>query len=139
MIQAEREQIERILSAAQHSISVKFCREGVSSNDEENRSNPRHHYYTFRVRIDVLAGDSDGTGFKRWLELLYSGNTTGDNNKGPVLTTDWKSLAEIADELYVQIAGSYPGRAVEIEVTDNGENSYLVKYPLSRPNLSIKY
>lgn len=139
MIQAQREQIERIKSAAQHRISVKFCREGITSINDETRENPIHHYYTFRVWIDVLAGDTDGTQFKRWLELLYHGNTSGDNSKGAVLTTDWKSLAELADDLFVQIAGAYPERAIEIEITDNGENSYLVKYPLSRPNLSIKY
>jgi hypothetical protein len=45
----------------------------------------------------------------------------------------------IADDLYIQIAGRYPGRAVWIEVAEDGENGCLIKYELSRPNLSIKY
>lgn len=44
----------------------------------------------------------------------------------------------IADDLYQQIADRYPDRAVEIEVSEDGENGCLIKYELTRPNLSIK-
>jgi hypothetical protein len=44
----------------------------------------------------------------------------------------------IADDLYLQIADRYPGRAVWIEVAEDGENGCLIKYEVSRPNLSVK-
>jgi hypothetical protein len=86
------------------------------------------------VWIDVFHNDRDieFIQFKRWLESLYSGANT-------VLELNWKSCEMIADDLYIQIAGRYPGRAVWIEVAEDGENGCLIKYELSHPNLSIKY
>jgi hypothetical protein len=43
----------------------------------------------------------------------------------------------IADDLYIQVAGRYPGRAVWIEVAEDGENGCLIKYELTRPTQSI--
>jgi len=51
---------------------------------------------------------------------------------------DYKSCEMMADDLYAEIAGRYPDRAVWIEVAEDGENGALIKYELSRPNLSIK-
>ena len=96
-------------------------------------ASPHRHIFHFRVWIDVWHNDRDieFIQFKRWLESLYSGNNT-------VLALDWKSCEMIADDLYTQIAGRYPERAVWIEVAEDGENGCLIKYELSRPNLSIK-
>jgi hypothetical protein len=44
----------------------------------------------------------------------------------------------IADDLYTQIAGRYPERAVWIEVAEDGENGCLIKYNMYKPNLQIK-
>jgi hypothetical protein len=44
----------------------------------------------------------------------------------------------MADDLYIQIASRYPDRAVWIEVSEDGENGALIKYEITRPNLSIK-
>ena len=44
----------------------------------------------------------------------------------------------MADDLYVQIAAKYPERTVWIEVSEDGENGALIKYELTKPNLSIK-
>jgi tRNA isopentenyl-2-thiomethyl-A-37 hydroxylase MiaE len=84
------------------------------------------------VWIDVFHNDRDieFIQFKRWLESLYSGQSS-------VLELDWKSCEMIADDLYLQIAGRYPGRAVWIEVAEDGENGCLIKYNTHRPNLSI--
>jgi hypothetical protein len=68
--------------------------------------------------------------FKRWLESLYSGN-------GSVLALDWKSCEMIADDLYIQIADRYPGRAVVIEVSEDGENGCCISYNLTRPSHAI--
>jgi hypothetical protein len=83
------------------------------------------------VWIDVFHNDRDieFIQMKRWLESLYSKD---------VLDLDFKSCEMIADDLYTQIAGRYPERAVWIEVAEDGENGCLIKYELSRPNLSLK-
>jgi hypothetical protein len=80
------------------------------------------------VSIDVFHNDRDieFIQFKRWLESLYNGSNT-------VLALDWKSCEMIADDLYIQIAGRYPDRAVWIEVAEDGENGCLIKYELTRP------
>jgi hypothetical protein len=43
----------------------------------------------------------------------------------------------IADDLYLQIADRYPGRAVTIEVSEDGENGCTINYNLTRPSQSI--
>lgn len=148
MIATERETIDRIREAADRKIWVTFHKEGIhkypaaltdpmlATGDEYDVSflgYPHRHIFHFRVWIDVFHNDRDieFIQFKRWLESLYSGNNT-------VLALDWKSCEMIADDLYTQIAGRYPERAVWIEVAEDGENGCLIKYELSRPNLSIK-
>ena len=152
MIQAERETIERIKSAAERKIWVTFRREGVhcypaaatdpqlATGDQYDVSflgHPHRHIFHFRVWIDIFHNDRDieFIQFKRWLENLYSG--TGPYNENRVLELDYKSCEMIADDLYIQVAGRYPGRAVWIEVAEDGENGCLIKYELTRPTQSI--
>jgi hypothetical protein len=87
--------------------------------------------FHFRVWIDVWHNDRDieFIQFKRWLENLYRDST---------LSLDYKSCEMMADDLYDQIAARYPDRAIWIDVAEDGENGALIKYELSRPNLSIK-
>jgi hypothetical protein len=89
------------------------------------------------VWIDVFHNDRDieFIQFKRWLENLYSG--TGSYNENRVLELDFKSCEMIADDLYTQIAGRYPGRNVVIEVSEDGENGCSIGYNLTRPTSSI--
>lgn len=148
MIQAEREQIERIKEAAQRQIWVTFQKEGIhkypaaltdpmlATGDEYDVSflgYPHRHTFHFRVWIDVWHNDRDieFIQFKRWLENLYS--TTNNNTQSSVLALDYKSCEMIADDLYVQIAARYPGRSVWIEVAEDGENGCLIKYNTHRP------
>ena len=152
MNQEQRETIERVKDAAQRQIWVTFQREGIhcypaaatdpqlNTNDEYNVSflaSPHRHIFHFRVSIDVFHNDRDieFIQFKRWLENLYSG--TGPFNENRVLELDYKSCEMIADDLYLQIAGRYPGRAITIEVSEDGENGCSITYNLTRPNLSI--
>jgi hypothetical protein len=149
MNQIQRDQIERIKSAAERKIWVTFRKEGIhcypaaatdpalntaGEYDVSFLANPHRHIFHFRVWIDVFHNDRDVEfiQFKRWLESLYNG-------QGSVLALDWKSCEMIADDLYIEIAGRYPDRAVWIEVAEDGENGCLIKYELSRPNLSIKF
>ena len=162
MIVSERETIERIREAADRKIWVTFQKEGIhkypaaltdpmlATGDEYDVSflgYPHRHIFHFRVWIDVFHNDRDieFIQFKRWLLSLYSSAQPADvlrdrtvhNNQNSVLSLDYKSCEMIADDLYLQIAGRYPGRAVWIEVAEDGENGALIKYEISRPSLSI--
>ena len=154
MIQQERETITRIMDAAERKIWVTFRREGIhrypaaatdpalctpGEYDVSFLANAHRHIFHFRIWIDIFHNDRDieFIQFKRWLENLYSGR--GPYNEGQVLELDFKSCEMIADDLYIQIAGRYPGRAVWIEVAEDGENGCLIKYELTRPAQSIKY
>jgi hypothetical protein len=147
MIAAERETIDRIMQSAERKIWITFRKEGIhkypaaatdpalctaGEYDVSFLASPHRHIFHFRVWIDVFHNDRDieFIQFKRWLESLYSGQSS-------VLELDWKSCEMIADDLYLQIAGRYPGRAVWIEVAEDGENGCLIKYNTHRPNLSI--
>ena len=145
MIQADRETIERIKHHAQRRIWVTFQKEGIhcypaaatdpalKTDDEYDvsfLSAPHRHIFHFRVWIDVFHDDRDieFIQFKRWLENLYRQGT---------VQLDYKSCEMMADDLYLQIAGRYPGRAVWIEVSEDGENGALIKYETHRPNINI--
>ena len=145
MNQQQRDNIDRISAAAQRKIWVTFQKEGVhcypaaatdpalATGDEYDVSflgTPHRHIFHFKVHIDVFHNDRDieFIQFKRWLENLY---------KDSILALDYKSCEMIADDLYIQIASRYPNRAVWIEVSEDGENGCLIRYELSRPNLSI--
>jgi hypothetical protein len=162
MIAAERETIERIRESAERKIWVTFQREGIhkypaaltdpmlATGDEYDVSflgYPHRHIFHFRVWIDVFHNDRDieFIQFKRWLLSLYSSAQPADvlrdrtvsNNQNSVLSLDYKSCEMIADDLYLQIADRYPGRAVWIEVAEDGENGCLIKYETHRPYQSI--
>ena len=145
MNQQQRDNIDRISAAAQRKIWVTFQKEGVhcypaaatdpqlATGDEYDVSflgTPHRHIFHFKVHIDVFHNDRDieFIQFKRWLENLY---------KDSILELDYKSCEMIADDLYIQIASRYPDRAVWIEVSEDGENGCLIRYEISRPNLSI--
>src|SRR5210317_918195 len=76
---------------------------------------PHRHIFHFKVSIEVFHDDRDieFIQFKRWLERLYDDKT---------LQLDYKSCEMISDDLYVQITKRYPGRTIEIEVSEDGEN-----------------
>jgi hypothetical protein len=145
MIDAERKTIERITQAAERKIWITFRKEGIhrypaaatdpqfctaGEYDVSFLANAHRHIFHFRIWIDVFHNDRDieFIQFKRWLEGLY--------NKD-ILQLDFKSCEMIADDLYIQVAGRYTGRAVWIEVAEDGENGCLIKYELTRPTQSI--
>lgn len=147
MNQEQRAQVDRIMDSAQRQIWVTFRKEGIhcypaaatdpalctaGEYDVSLLASPHRHMFHFRVSIDVFHNDRDieFIQFKRWCESLYSGSSS-------VLELDWKSCEMIADDLYLQIAGRYPGRAVTIEVSEDGENGCSISYNLTRPAQSI--
>lgn len=82
---------------------------------------PHRHIFHFKVAIEVFHDDRDieFIQFKRWLENLY---------KGAILALDFKSCEMIAEELYSQINARYPGRAVWIDVSEDGENGCHIQF-----------
>jgi hypothetical protein len=132
------------MDAAVRKIWVTFQKEGIhcypaastdpmlATGDEYDVSflgSPHRHIFHFKVWIDVFHNDRDieFIQFKRWLENLYKDN---------ILKLDYKSCEMIADDIYIQIAQRYPGRAVWIEVSEDNENGCLIKYEIFRPNLT---
>lgn len=145
MIQAEREQLERIKSSAKKKIWVTFQKEGIhcypaaatdpqlATGDEYDVSflaSPHRHIFHFRVAIDVLHNDRDieFIQFKRWLVNLYVNNT---------LQLDFKSCEMISDDLYLQIAQKYPNRDIWIDVSEDGENGSYAEYNCTRPHQTV--
>jgi hypothetical protein len=117
-------------------IEVRFQKEGIhcypaaatdpklKTGDEYDVSflaNPHRHVFHFRVRISVQHDDREieFIQFKRWLESLYSGD---------VLKLNYKSCEMIADDMLSQIIGRHPGRSMEIEVSEDGENGGILQY-----------
>ncbi len=145
MIQAEREQLERIKQQAKKKIWVTFQKEGVhcypaaatdpqlATGDEYDVSflaSPHRHIFHFRVAIDVFHDDRDieFIQFKRWLVNLYISN---------ILQLDFKSCEMISDDLYLQIAQKYPNRDVWIDVSEDGENGSYAEYNCTRPHQTV--
>jgi hypothetical protein len=141
----QRDAVERIKQHAERKIWVTFRKEGIhcypaaatapelATGDEYDVSflgTPHRHIFHFRVWIDVVHNDRDieFIQFKRWLENLYRDGT---------VQLDYRSCEMMSDDLYIQIAAKYPGRAVWIEVAEDGENGALIKYETHRPVQSI--
>ena len=128
---------DNVMSKAARSIWVTFRKEGIHLYPAA-KDNPalatgdwddvsflgvaHRHIFHFRVRIEVKHNDRDieFIQFKRWLEGLY--------NDG-VLELNHKSCEMISDDLYETISAKYPGRFVEIEVAEDGENGCSIYYP----------
>lgn len=84
---------------------------------------PHRHMFHFRVTIDVVHADRDieFIQFKRELERLYTGG---------VLQLDYKSCEMMSDDLYSYISKQYPGRDIDIEIAEDGENGSVTHYPV---------
>ena len=132
-----RKEKEQRMTTAIKSIWVTFRKEGVhlypaaATDPKLSTGNwddvsflgvAHRHIFHFKVRIEVFHDDRDieFIQFKRWLEKLYSED---------ILELNHKSCEMISDDLYQEISSRYPGRFVEIEVSEDGENGSLNFYP----------
>ena len=130
------ESLKDRLRRADKMIWVTFQKEGIhkypaalndpklATGDEYDVSflgYPHRHIFHFRVWIEVFHDDRDieFIQFKRWLENLYKDGT---------LELDFKSCEMISDDLYLQILERQPGRNVQIEVSEDGENGSQTFY-----------
>jgi hypothetical protein len=137
--QAMTDKRKRISDQAKRFIWVTFQREGIhcypaaatDSNlaDVSFLANEHRHIFHFNVSIEVFHNDRDieFIQFKRWLESLYQ-------NK---LELNFKSCEMISDDLYEVIASRYPGRDIEITISEDGENGATIRYNTTKPNLNV--
>ena len=110
-------------------IYVTFEREGVHCYPEAGTNPnladvsflqyPHRHMFKFTVAIEVTHDDRDieFIQFKRFCEGLYDQGTLELNSK---------SCEMIADELHHKISEKYPGRDINIEVSEDGENGAMI-------------
>jgi hypothetical protein len=132
---------ERIRNKANRMIWVTFRKEGVhkypaAASDPKLKTEdmydvsflgyPHRHIFHFNVAIQVWHNDRDieFIQFKRWLEQLC--------DQG-LLSLDFKSCEMISDDLYELIANRYPGRDIEITVSEDGENGATIHYKTHQP------
>jgi hypothetical protein len=113
-------------------IEVTFQKEGIHKypaaltdpelKEVEFLGYPHRHMFHFRVRISVTHNDRDIEFilFKRELEALY--NTTG------IMNIDYKSCEMLAEDLIGYITMKYPGRFVEVGVSEDDENGAILQY-----------
>ena len=118
------------------SIWVTFSKEGIhfypgadtnpatATGDEYDVSflgYVHRHIFHFKVAIEVFHDDRDieFIQFKRWMEKMYAEGT---------MKLDYKSCEMMSDDLYVAITKKYPGRKVEIDVSEDGENGSHAVY-----------
>jgi hypothetical protein len=137
--QARAESRQRIVNHAKRFIWVTFRREGIhrfplagtdpNLADVAFLANEHRHIFHFNISIEVFHNDRDieFIQFKRWLESLYQGT----------LELNYKSCEMISDDLYQTIAGRYPGRDIEITVSEDGENGATIRYNTTKPNLNV--
>jgi hypothetical protein len=137
--QALAEQRIRIKNAAKRTIWVTFQKEGIhcypaastdpklATGDEYDVSflgMPHRHIFHFKVGIQVEHSDRaiEFIQFKRWIERLYSDST---------LQLNYKSCEMMAEDLYEVIATKYPGREIQITVSEDGENGATLTFAAS--------
>ena len=130
------------LSKANKMIWVTFRKEGMhkypaaltdpklKTGDEYDVSflgYPHRHTFHFKIAIEVFHDDRDieFIQFQRWILNLYSQGT---------LQNDFKSCEMMSDDLYIQITKKYPGRKIEIDVSEDGENGSHAIYERGNKN-----
>ncbi len=110
-----------------NSIFVKFVREGIhcypgAPDDVAFLRNPHRHLFHFRVDIEVRHDD-------REIEFIQLKHKAEGYYSSGVLQLDAKSCEMIARDLHAQIARDYPGRAMVVEVSEDGENGARLTFP----------
>ena len=140
-IQAMQEKRNRIKDQAKRTIFVTFQKEGIhkypaaatdpslATGDEYDVSflaTPHRHIFHFNVAVQVFHNDRDieFIQFKRWLENQYSQG---------IIELNFKSCEMMSDDLFEIIASRYPGRDIEITVSEDGENGATIFYNNFKP------
>ena len=134
MIQAEREQLDNVLTQAKRWVYVTFQKAGFHRYPDAD-INPtladvaylgqkHRHLFKFNVQIAVVHNDRDLEFHQvlNYCESLFEGT----------LDIDFKSVEMLADDLYIQLAQKYPNRDMKIGVSEDGECGCLIEYNIPR-------
>jgi hypothetical protein len=107
-------------------IFIQFQKEGIhcypnAPEGVEFLKHPHRHMFHFKATISVTHNDRELEFIliKRELENLYNGGT---------MQIDSKSCEMLAEELIEYISQKYPGRYIEIEISEDGENGAILSY-----------
>lgn len=108
-------------------IQVKFQLDGIhhyplASGKYALLSNPHRHVFHFRVRVSVNHSDRE-IEFLAFKDELINYISTFSPFQSNVSTMSCEQLAE---GIISYIKGSYPGRAIECEVSEDDENSAII-------------
>jgi len=105
-------------------IKVKTSFEGIHKYPKAPKEvdflrNPHRHTFFVTVKIEVFNDDRDIEFiiFKRFINSLLKEKNL-----------DYKSCEMISDELFKEIIKKYPERDVEIEISEDNENSSVSYY-----------
>jgi hypothetical protein len=113
-------------------IWITFNKEGIYSQPSTNEydaslleSLPRH-IFSFDVAIQVYNNDNsiEPVQLKDWIETMYG--------EGPMVL-EQKSYAMLSDSLFEAISSRYPGRDIEISVSEGGDNGSTIRYSTHQP------
>ena len=131
VLQARKEQVDKIKNAAKRMIWVTFQKEGIHHylaaledpqlEEVKFLGHPHRHIFHFRVDIEVFHNDRELEFilFKRWLENLFDDG---------ILQLNHSSCEMISDDLYDKISQTYPDRDVIISVAEDNENGSKIYY-----------
>jgi hypothetical protein len=112
-------------------ICVRFEKEGIHSypaaltnpelKDVSFLGHPHRHIFKFRVAVEVNHNERDIEFilFKRELQGLFTEEP---------LQWDGLSCEALAEDIVTYVREHYPNRCVEVEVSEDGENSATVQY-----------
>ena len=128
---ARREKINKTIKSASRFIWVTFQKAGfhyyqqAASDpvlaDVRYLANQHRHLFKFRITIEVQHSDREIEfhQFLNYCESLFDTQTIDINGK---------SVEMLADDLYEHIIKQYPGRAIEIQISEDGEAGCMVFY-----------
>jgi hypothetical protein len=133
MTQEQRLLINQQLCSASRHIWVTFQRAGYHKypaagvdlmlEDVSYLAHRHRHLFKFRVGIQVWHTDRE----LEFHQVLNYCESLFDSRN---IDIDYKSVEMLADDLYVKLVEKYgTARAMEIEVSEDGECGCLVKYP----------
>ena len=112
-------------------IYVTFQRAGLhqykNAPDDVNYLQSLHrHLFKFKVTIEVFNSEREIEfhQFLNWIESMYATTEISPN-----LELNNKSCEAIAQELYFKVRCTYPGRFIEIDVSEDGECGSIVSGP----------
>lgn len=135
MTYTDSNNVQESMTNAKRSIWVTFQRAGFHRypaaewdpklSDVSYLSHRHRHLFRFRVSIEVWHNDRE-LEFHQVLNFCEKLFNTGS------IDIDYKSVEMLADDLYLKLAARYgTQRAMEIEVSEDGECGCVIKYPSS--------